>query len=238
MIYSNHSQGNGGLRPMGRIKKRFRAFTLLELIVVIAIITVLTAIAVPSLLTRLRNSRIQAANDQAQSLYMATQDYLISLQRKGISSDKLTSEGYFLPITDKDYAYLDLDGTTYHNGLGSGTTDNMYRSIVGILSRAGKTSTGGTWQEALENNSDSYLIVVYPKTFTVATVYFCEGVKSGAVCMSKYNKEVRASNAVTAAYNDPFESVYGAGNSQEYAVIDKSNKAYVGQYPIPGHKVT
>ena len=66
MIYSNHSQGNGGLRPMGRIKKRFRAFTLLELIVVIAIITVLTAIAVPSLLTRLRNSRIQAANDQAQ----------------------------------------------------------------------------------------------------------------------------------------------------------------------------
>ena len=223
---------------MGRIKKQFRAFTLLELIVVVAIITVLTAIAVPSLLTRLRNSRIQAANDQAQALYMATQDYLISLQRKGISSDKLTSDGYFLPLAaDENYAYIDFSETSYHTGKAKSgaSTAKLPEAVRNILTNAGRVSKGDTWTEVNSQNKDSFQIVVYPKTFTVVTVYYCEADGNGK---SKYNREVRATDAVDKAYDAPFESVYGTGDSQEMAAIGKTNKAYVGQYPIPGHKVT
>ena len=71
---------------MSKIKKNIKSlkgFTLLELIVVIAIISVLLMIIVPNMTDYIRTSRIREANDQAQQIYVATQDYLNSLQTRG-----------------------------------------------------------------------------------------------------------------------------------------------------------
>ena len=71
---------------MSKIKKNIKSlkgFTLLELIVVIAIISVLLMIIVPNMTDYIRTSRIREANDQAQQVYVATQDYLNSLQTRG-----------------------------------------------------------------------------------------------------------------------------------------------------------
>lgn len=64
---------------MDKVRKA-KGFTLLELIVVIAIIGVLSAIIVPAIVQQTRDSKIQAANDTAQTIYNATQEYLTQLQ--------------------------------------------------------------------------------------------------------------------------------------------------------------
>lgn len=58
-----------------------KGFTLLELIVVIAIIVIMSSIIVPNVIGRRRLARIESANDQAYSIYIATQDYLNYLQK-------------------------------------------------------------------------------------------------------------------------------------------------------------
>ncbi len=218
MIYSNHSQGNGGLRPMGRIRRKFKAFTLLELIVVVAIITVLTAIAVPSLLTRLRTSRIQAANDQAQSLYMAAQDYLISLQRKGVSSAELND--YFDSSSHGGYRMLVVNGTSFEST--SLTPDQALKhenARSGILSRY-QNGTGAV-------DIGCWIVYVYPKTFTVGAVFYNEG---------KYNDDPMQACKDTAGWGSaagPFTDVFDGITSQEYSATYHDSRAYTGQYPIP-----
>lgn len=218
MIYSNHSQGNGGLRPMGRIRRKFKAFTLLELIVVIAIITVLTAIAVPSLLTRLRNSRIQAANDQAQQLYMAAQDYLIGLQRKGVSSTELND--YFDNSSHGGYRMLVVNGTGFEST--SLTPDQALKhenARSGILSRY-QNGTGAV-------DIGCWIVYVYPKTFTVGAVFYNEG---------KYNDDPMQACKDTAGWGSaagPFTDIFDGIASQEYSATYHDSRAYTGQYPIP-----
>jgi len=206
------------LRPMGRIRRKFKAFTLLELIVVVAIITVLTAIAVPSLLTRLRTSRIQAANDQAQSLYMAAQDYLISLQRKGVSSAELND--YFDSSSHGGYRMLVVNGTSFEST--SLTPDQALKhenARSGILRRY-QNGTGAV-------DIGCWIVYVYPKTFTVGAVFYNEG---------KYNDDPMQACKDTAGWGSaagPFTDVFDGITSQEYSATYHDSRAYTGQYPIP-----
>jgi prepilin-type N-terminal cleavage/methylation domain-containing protein len=203
---------------MGRIRRKFKAFTLLELIVVVAIITVLTAIAVPSLLTRLRTSRIQAANDQAQSLYMAAQDYLISLQRKGVSSAELND--YFDSSSHGGYRMLVVNGTSFEST--SLTPDQALKhenARSGILSRY-QNGTGAV-------DIGCWIVYVYPKTFTVGAVFYNEG---------KYNDDPMQACKDTAGWGSaagPFTDVFDGITSQEYSATYHDSRAYTGQYPIP-----
>lgn len=65
------------------IKKALKAFTLIELMVVVAIIAVLGMVIIPSTVYQIRSARVTEDNDHAHEIFNAAQNYLIQLQRKG-----------------------------------------------------------------------------------------------------------------------------------------------------------
>ena len=67
-------------------RKSIKAFTLMELVVSIAIIAVLSMIIVPNIVEYTRNSKIKAANNNAEIIYRAAQDWLVEqeIDHKGL----------------------------------------------------------------------------------------------------------------------------------------------------------
>lgn len=75
--------------------KSLKAFTLVELIVVIAIIGVLASILVPSLLGFTRDSKIAAANSNAHTVYTSAQAWITKYAIKnGTVNTRSKSEGW------------------------------------------------------------------------------------------------------------------------------------------------
>ena len=93
--------------------KALKAFTLLEMIVVIAIIIVLSSIMVPNIMGRRRIARIQAANDGAYQIYVAAQNYLNSLQKTGKDASdyfgKVNYNGHKSSLMDSGIGFLVCD---------------------------------------------------------------------------------------------------------------------------------
>lgn len=193
---------------MNKSKPKLKGFTLLELIIVIAILTVLLGIFIPSINDYIRMNRITTANNQAQQIFMAAQDYLVNEQIKGTTALQLTGK-----TKPEDIPKLCWVMVTTEVGYDSGNYDNTNKTKI-VDSFGIKKSTASAYatddsnggfdyrfmpdgkkaypiadgiESRLEGSfNGSWVVAFYPKTFTVAY----------AVYNGYYKTEAQRLNAV------------------------------------------
>lgn len=219
-----------GGRPMDSVKRRsVKAFTLLELVIVIAIIAVLAAIIIPAIAQQTKDAKMRAANDNAQSIYNATQEFLNDLQQRNEDAK----------------AYFGTDGVLRCAEMYPGVTMNAGAARANIPaepsgSRKWERTTYACNQIRSTLSADfqgTWIVAVYPETYTVKyVVCTSDEAKGGDDAYTDYRGSVGASkfdySSVKSVFSNPFtEQVGGSSNrSQEYYC--NTTGVYVGQYPI------
>ena len=242
---------NGGC-PMNKSRRKLKGFTLLELIVVVAIIAVMAAVLVPSVMDYIRSNKIRSANEQAQQIFMAAQDYLVSEQTRGVKAADITDGTPRLcwiqvnteNVVDSS-AYDKSNKTTVVDSYGikkSTGSDN-----TGYVSRTIGSETSYPIADGIESRlepgfSGSWVVAFYPSTFTVAYAVYNDYYTSvsdceGAVKYIGTNDGVKGSSCVDRLYRSEFKT----GNENAMFVQDDdfknpdastANHLYTGQFPI------
>lgn len=165
-----------------------KGFTLLELIIVIAVISILLMIIVPNMTGYMRSNRMRAANDKAQQVYMATQDYLNSLQIRNIDLEQ-----YFGPKDTNGICYLGAEYSVGKAHTCSATDcDNEFICKRDIRLIGADNSTLITVYGAKENQckpleavrsiqknlsgdfEGAWIVEIYPATYTVRVALYSE----------------------------------------------------------------
>lgn len=206
-------------------KRSLRAFTLLELIVVIAIISVLMAIIIPSTAAYLRDARVTEANTQAQEVYNAVQDYLIAQQIRGEKAFGYTG-------TDSEICVGAVTSGGQSNSIvlgGSGFNNDEAEAVVAGITGAVRTDDAGAIQGYNTGYLDTgfegaWLVCIYPKTYTVKYVLFCDNYDNNYA-----NKQAKLD--VLSDMCSTGDLYTGISEQDVDANNSSSTKRYVGQYP-------
>jgi prepilin-type N-terminal cleavage/methylation domain-containing protein len=242
---------------MNKSKRKLKGFTLLEMIVVIAIIAVMAAILVPSVSDYIRSNNIKSANAQAQQVFMAAQDYLVSEQKKGVKTDDITDGTSptlcWIAVNTEggsdSSAYDKTNRTTIVDSYGIKKSTNSTTDNNGYVS---KTMSDGTVSypiaDGIESRMESgfkgsWVVAFYPKTFTVAYAVYNDYYKTvseteAAVKLIGTNGGGANKAAAGRLYQSDFitDSSTTAKQVQEKDFInpDASEDAhvYTGQFPI------
>lgn len=229
-------------------KQKLKGFTLLELVIVIAIIAILSAIIVPNMSDYIRTNHIISANDQAQQVFNAAQEYLVSEQLKGRKSSDIADDGLG---NVPDICYLVVDTEIGNDSSQFDTTNKTTVAVTSGIKSDYKTKAIGSKtsypiadgiEARLEPGfNGSWAVAFYPKTFTVAYAVFCDTYSTAAeneaaVKLIGTNNNAGASGCKNRLYKNQFTySTAKFSQEQDFKSPDsaEAKHLYTGQYPVP-----
>lgn len=223
--------------------RRLKAFTLVELIIVIAILTVLTLIAVPNTISMIRTSRIESANTQAKEIHTAVQNFATDMQIKNkklanTASDKngvfpqeavgTSKDKIIFAACGNDSGVLVFDETLTKTLANVDMGDTLRcDKEVSIISNLEKYLG-----DAFEGIRDlEFTAQIDINTYTVDWVVYSEQPTSDKDIVAL----VQNYQSTHKLYESCFGSATGKFTSQEWDANhrDSTFNAYIGQYPIP-----
>lgn len=159
------------LKKLQALKAK-KGFTLVELIVVIAIIGVLAAILIPTMLGYVTSSRVTSANSTAASIQKEVNNWLTSMDSKGVGAKKLASATTITMTFAKD----NTGGITTDKSCETADIAALY--VTASWNVKGSVCTDGA---SLENNFEAYLGDLLPDASGSALVVIWEGKCIGCV---------------------------------------------------------
>ena len=201
-----------------RRPRKLKAFTLLEMIVVMAIIGILASIIIPSTVNQMRSSRIETANVRAEEIYRATQNYLTDKQIK--RAEVGTGGKIGILVKSDNVGTWDVTCTFGDTTIDDDSTSRE-RFKKGISNYLGTTTI-----ESLMGGG--FFVCFDSDTYTADYVLYCEDntmLDASTGIVKELTKDSKA----------PYTQVFGrpeaGGRSQEYDT-NKTDVQYVGQYPV------
>lgn len=133
--------------------KKFKGFTLIELIVVIAIIGVLCAILVPSMMGWVTKSRVNSANSNAKAIFNSAASVITSFETKGLKNDGTegTIEDAIITSSTATDGGEDLASKVAEMEESSGGEAWAFSIVEGYVEAAVYASNGANYMGAFPN---------------------------------------------------------------------------------------
>lgn len=247
------------IKKHSRRPLKFKGFTLLEMIIVMAIIGVLASIIVPNTVSQMRSARIEQANAKAKQVYQAVQDYCNDMQIKKVPLTAEAKKPAAFPFTTptsadkkiyiqfvggKSEAYKDATKVTKLNNenlLNSTDPDNVWGfvkvSFAGSGSGVTDINDGEQRGRRALTGITNYLGSTMGAT-QVGSFIAQIDVETYTVDVVAYSDEPTSMVDVQSVFKSEsggqYTQIYGhatSGRSQEEDT-NKGTFKYVGQYPV------